>query len=516
MLSTLLRIVVPANSRRGKLFRVYLTKLRKQRARNFSRSRYNESRHSYYAHALKTKSNDESSKVSIIVPCLNTPARYFEPLLASIFAQSYSNWELILVDASDNNKSSKYLYGKAEADIRIRYIKIENKGIAENTNKGIAEANGDYIAFLDHDDLLDPSALADSVDFFIKNPATSLVYSDEDKVSEDGEEYFEPHYKPDFSLDMLRNVNYITHFVVARKTTVDELGGIRVEFDGAQDYDFLLRAVDLHISIGHVPKILYHWRQAEGSTAADFSNKKHILKAGCKALDDHYRRNGIKSVKAYAIKNRPGFYSVKFDAKRDNLRIILNFSSLRLSTVEKQFIIETYKNNEDVRKHKIKVTEGKPKETTNNDLVVNGAYIPAHKKTDIISMFMVASEDTVNAVAPKIIRNGRILDMGIVNVCGQPKRLFKGVDPSKSISFGLLEWVRNVDELTGKVVVGDNEPGKQGRFVVWSHSEFVAFEGLYSPDLKSRHSFYNRNLVELTEIIEGSNDYITDLIVEKK
>jgi O-antigen biosynthesis protein len=127
---------------------------------------------------------------------------------------------------------------KAETDVRIVYKKVHNEGIAINTNKAIAMATGEYIAFLDHDDTLDPDALAESVAVLEKYPEFGLVYSDEDKISEDGERYFNPHYKPGFSLDMLRNLNYITHFVVMRKSIADKLGGIRAGFDGAQDYDF--------------------------------------------------------------------------------------------------------------------------------------------------------------------------------------------------------------------------------------------------------------------------------------
>lgn len=490
-------------------------RVRFRRHRQYIESLYNKNRYNYYVNSTVRMLKDNTKKVSIVVPCYNTPKKYFEPLLASIFSQGYQNWELVVVDASDSESSQKYLNERSQADTRITYLKVDNMGIAINTNVGIQAAKGDFIAFLDHDDTLDPDALADTMKLFIDKPDLSLVYTDEDKVDDDGERYFEPHFKPDFSIDMLRNVNYITHFVVAKRPLVEKLGGIREGFDGAQDYDFLLRAVDENIKIGHVPKVLYHWRQAEGSTAADFSNKKHVTDAGCRALEDHYSRNGIGNVRVIAIENRPGFYRPIYALDpREKREIVLNISYLGLSPREREFILGKYLSNEDVKKYKISVrVDDEPSRIKGNKtttLVVKGVFIPRNTDTDIASLFGLAEEAGVAGVSPKIVRQGRVYDMGMVEVGGEQKALFKGVNPESHVPFGSLEWVRDVSKLTGNVIV--SRPGKKdGRNVIWTHSEFEAVEisnqnnGEHEP---STPNFYNPNIDELTEIITRYADYI--------
>lgn len=507
MLGVIARIALPEKSWRGRKARQVIKGVRNRRALNFAKNRYNLSRQSYYKHATRKRLDKTDECVSIIVPCYNTPKKYFEPLLASVFAQGYENWELVLIDGSTESYYSDYIKLRSEADTRIVYKKVKNKGIALNTNEGFKIAKGKYIALLDHDDTLDPDALAESIESFQKNPDMDLVYSDEDKISDDGEKYFEPHFKPHFSLDLLRNVNYITHFVVVKKEIVDRLGGIREGFDGAQDYDFLLRVIDEpNISIGHVSKILYHWRQAEGSTAADFSNKKSVTDAGVRALKDHFKRRSIEDVEPYAIDNRPGFYAAKYKIQQDKHRIVLQLKETNLLAAEKEFIVGAYRKNKDVKKYNIEiVVDESPNET---DLVVNGAFIPARADASIAPLFALSRESGVEAVSPAIVRNGRIYDMGIVINEGVKKSLFKGLNPERQICFGSPEWVRNVDEISMNVRIGGQS--RRGRNIVWTHSEFVAF--LSASDHVETSVFYNPNIVELTELIEGSNDHISDIV----
>lgn len=509
----ILRLLLSNSSWHGRKIRSQVLRLRRRRATNYARSSYNAIRQNYYNHFLMKQCPDETGKVSIIVPCFNTPVRYFEPLLASVFAQTYSNWELIMVDASSVADSASYLSAKSRADTRIVYIKTKNEGIGVNTNKGLAVATGDYIAFLDHDDTLDPNALAEMMSKFYSNPLLGMVYSDEDKVSDDGERYFDPHFKPGFSLDMLRNVNYITHFVVAKKSVVDEVGGIREGYDGAQDYDFLLRIVDTGVAIGHVPKILYHWREADGSTAANFSNKQHVTRAGCWALEDHYRRRKIVNLKKVeAIASRPGFYRAYYRNPTTKLKIFLNLNSARLSDLEKNTIVNFYKANKDVKKFNIQIIEGDHGGlgVNANTLLVNGTFIPANDNTDIVSLFMLASETGVASVAPKIVRHGRIFDMGIVYSEGTSKKLFKNLNPEKTRGFGSLEWVRNVDAQTGNVQIRTGHNDKADRNIIWTHSEFTAFETENNRQANDVGQFYNPNIVEVTEMFEASADYISD------
>jgi glycosyltransferase involved in cell wall biosynthesis len=509
-----IRIVAPADSPRGKKLRDSVARIRRRRAVLFAKARYNAGRKKYYRHAVTKQPANQEAKISIIVPCYNTPAKYFEPLLASVFAEGYGNWELVLVDASDNKARSDGIERRAKADDRIVYIKTANEGIAGNTNKGLARASGELIAFLDHDDTLDPDALANTAGLFASRPELGLVYSDEDKISDDGDLYFEPHFKPDFSLDMLRNVNYITHFVVVKKSIADKLKGIRSGFDGAQDYDFLLRVIDTGTEVGHVPKILYHWRQAEGSTAADFSNKRHVTDAGCRALRDHYARRGIKRVEVKAIENRPGFYRAVYDLDGTVRRIFVDLEKTALTVPERRYIADCYRRNRDVRKHKIQVVESKPPADAGaHDMIVRGPFIPAKDSADIASLFGLAQEDGVAGVAPKIVCGGKVFDAGFVKINGARRPLFKGLSPNRPLAFGSLEWVRNVDALSGNA--GVYSKAKNGRFVIWSHSEFIALSAAADP-ASGPAGFYNPNLAEQTEIIEEPREYIADLIEVEK
>ena len=330
MLNKAAKILISPKSPQGKIARQLVGKMRANRAVNFARTNYNKLRQSYYQHIVM-KTTDEKNLISIVVPCYNTPAKYFEPLLNSVFDQGYSNWELVLLDASDQKRTSEYLSEKAQHDTRISYLKIHNEGIAANTNQGIEIAKGTLIVFLDHDDVLDPNALAECTDIFNQDETIGLVYTDEDKISEDGSNYFQPHFKPDFSLDMLRNVNYITHLVMVKKSLAKKVGGLRKGFEGAQDYDFLLRVVDSGAKIQHIPKVLYHWREAEGSTASNFKNKQHITNAGCRALEDHYARCQIDTIeKVVAIEDRPGFYRPIYKAPKEKLEIYINLDQTSL------------------------------------------------------------------------------------------------------------------------------------------------------------------------------------------
>lgn len=519
MMSLLIRIFIPAGSWRERKFRSLLARIRNKRRYTLYNNRHNMQQQLYYAYSTTKQIVNKTQKVSILVPCYNTPAKYFEPLLGSVFAQGYTNWELVIVDASSDLKASQYIENRCLSDTRIRYIKISNRGIAANTNRAIEESSGDYAAFLDHDDTLDPNALADSMNLFDANPKLDLVYSDEDHISDDGSRFCEPHYKPDFSIDLLRNVNYITHFVIVRKSILNKIGGLREEYEGAQDFDMLLRIVDAGANIGHVPRILYHWRQAEKSTATNFSNKQRVTKAGCKALDEHYKRCGIKGVKAESIKDTPGFYRALYEPDHNdlNLSIVIDFSDSGLVNTEKEFILNEYRNNKDVIKYKIKVMESN-KVNKNlqspNTLLIKGAFIPAKHKTKLLPLFRLAEEKGVAGVSPKIVRHGKIFDMGIVTINGNNEYLFKGMDPTKQNCFGSFSWVRNVNELTGNVGIYCDTGKSKGRNIIWSHSEFIALKNL---PMENNHTidnlcFYSPNLSTHREIIERQDDYITNLI----
>ena len=236
----------------------------------------------------KTWASD-APKFSIIVPLFKTPDNFLKELVSSIQTQTYSNWELCFADGSPTDELKEIVEGFKDDRICYHFIG-ENLGISGNTNKALEMATGDWIVLCDHDDLLVPNALYEFADRITKDPEIDSIYSDEDKIDETGKKLFEPHFKPDFNIDMLRSNNYICHLYGVRKELVDRVGKFNSQFDGAQDYDFILRMSENSRKVGHVAKILYHWRTHINSTAANPESKMYAFKAGAEAIKAHYAR----------------------------------------------------------------------------------------------------------------------------------------------------------------------------------------------------------------------------------
>lgn len=244
--------------------------------------------------------------ISIVIPLYCTPLPYLKELLESVRRQSYENWQLCLADGSPDDKAKEFIEKHYGREKRIVYRKLEeNGGISVNTNEAVALAAGEYLMLCDHDDTLEPDALYEIVKA-INDTGADVVYTDEDKVSMDGRHYFDPNFKPDFNLFRLRENNYICHIFVVKKSLTDETGLLRSEFDGAQDFDFILRCCEKAQKIMHIPKVLYHWRCHMDSTAADPSSKAYAYEAGRKAVREHYQRLGIDA--KVEMTERPGWY----------------------------------------------------------------------------------------------------------------------------------------------------------------------------------------------------------------
>ena len=244
--------------------------------------------------------------ISIVIPLYCTPLPYLKELLESVRRQSYENWQLCLADGSPDDKAKEFIEKHYGREKRIVYRKLEeNGGISVNTNEAVALAAGEYLMLCDHDDTLEPDALYEIVKA-INDTGADVLYTDEDKVSMDGRHYFDPNFKPDINLFRLRENNYICHIFVVKKSLTDETGLLRSEFDGAQDFDFILRCCEKAQKITHIPKVLYHWRCHMDSTAADPSSKAYAYEAGRKAVREHYQRLGIDA--KVEMTERPGWY----------------------------------------------------------------------------------------------------------------------------------------------------------------------------------------------------------------
>lgn len=264
---------------------------------------------------------------SIVTPAYETKEAHLREMIASVQAQSYAKWELIIVDASAGDAVERTVRRMIHetGDLRIRYSRLsENRGIAENTNAGIALAAGDYIALLDHDDFITPDALYEMACAVGRGRqagcAPALLYSDEDKYDEGAKTYVSPHLKPEFNLDLILSNNYICHFLMLEAGLLKSLL-LREEYDGAQDYDLVLRAVDSlwpsdlllpeTARICHIPRVLYHWRSHRDSTALNTGSKSYAYEAGRRALTDFCRRRGFRAQVEHSL--HLGFYNICYE-----------------------------------------------------------------------------------------------------------------------------------------------------------------------------------------------------------
>ena len=261
--------------------------------------------------------------ISVVVPLYKTPKNYLKALVDSIKAQSYSNWELVLSDGSgEPSPIADLLNQMSSEDNRIKVISADKQyRIVENTNRAIDHANGEFIAFADHDDCLAPDALFEAVKALNEDKAIEFIYTDEDKTDGNGKTFFEPQMKPDFNLDLLRTVNYICHLSVIKREILDKIGYLDNKYEGAQDYDLTLRAIENTDKIYHIPRVLYHWRSHVNSTAENPESKKYAFEAGRRAIQAHYDRLNIK---AEVIDGEyPGLYRTKYIRDYDPLISII-------------------------------------------------------------------------------------------------------------------------------------------------------------------------------------------------
>ena len=272
----------------------------------------------------QSKTQPQGPLISIVVPLYNTPLPFLTELLDSVVNQTYRNWELCLVDAGQDEKVGQAVAARMAQDSRIRYQKLaKNDGIAGNTNAGFALARGEYIALLDHDDILHPCALWYAAQAIVQEGA-DFVYTDEVTFEGKVENTTLYHLKPDFMLDNLRANNYICHLSVFQAALLQAAGGgERGEYNGSQDYDLYLRLTEQAQKIVHIPHVLYYWRSSPTSVASGIEAKTYCIEAAIKALYAHYARLGVAVDEVSMIPDTPGFYKTDYTIQRPGLVSIL-------------------------------------------------------------------------------------------------------------------------------------------------------------------------------------------------
>lgn len=264
---------------------------------------------------------------SIITPVYNTGSAHLHETVQSVLDQIYGDWELwLLDDASTDADTRKALAEVSVLDKRIHVrTALRNGGISVATNAAAAEAKGDVLVFLDHDDLLTVDCLAELAVYYAAHPDADIVYSDDDKFDDEGR-FYAPQFKPDWSPALLTSFMYMSHVFTVRRSLFAELGGFRPEFDGSQDYDFALRASRQARHVGHIPRVLYHWRAVPGSTAVSGDAKPHSFEAGRRAVQEHLDRTGVTGQAVHpdwAQAAKVGMFSIRFPDEGPSVTIIV-------------------------------------------------------------------------------------------------------------------------------------------------------------------------------------------------
>ncbi len=425
-------------------------------------------------------------KISVVIPLYNTNQKDFEELIQHMISQTYSNWELCLADGSpEKNLQIEEL---TKQDNRIQYQFLGNNlGIAGNTNSAIKMATGEYIALLDHDDVLADFALYEVVSQINQHTEVEFLYSDEDKITENVEERFDPHFKPDFAIDTLRSVNYICHFSVIKTELMQKIGGFREGFDGAQDYDLFLRIAETTKNIVHISKVLYHWRVHSGSTASAATGdaKPYAYEAGKKALESHLQRIGITGTVEHG--DLLGTYKITYSVignpkvsilipNKDHAKDLkLCIQSIIKQTTYTNYEIIIIENNstekstfdfyDEIQKQKnIKVIQYPEKEFNYSKIInygvknADGEYVlQLNNDTELITpnwleqFIGFAQRNDVGVVGSKLYYPDNTIQHAgiIIGIQGTAGHILKNMPKQKKAYFGRQGYVQNFSSVTG-------------------------------------------------------------------
>lgn len=271
---------------------------------------------------------DDAPLLSLVCPTFNTPEPYLRAMVGSVLAQTYVRFELVVVDASEGDRVRRALAGCD--DPRVRVVPVENAGIAGNTNRGIAEATGDYVGFLDHDDFLEPDCLFRYAEAIRANPGCDLLFCNEDMWEDDAAgasdalaggagRYFGPKFKAGWDLARLLDGNVVCHMLMVSRAAIEASERTPDELSGAQDYDLTFKAYEHGGGVAFVPRMLYHWRSHEHSSATNMGDKPYLLEAGRRAVAGFLARRGV------ACEVGPGTYDLtyrtRFDVERELERV---------------------------------------------------------------------------------------------------------------------------------------------------------------------------------------------------
>lgn len=428
---------------------------------------------------------DYNPLVSICIPVYNVKKKYLSECLDSILNQTYQNFEICIVDdCSTNEETLQTLREYQNKDGRIHILfKKDNGHISKTTNDAVSMANGEFIGLVDNDDLLAPNALYECIKELNENRYIDFIYTDEDKLDLDGKRCL-PHFKPDWSPDTLFSLNYICHFVLLRKSILKEIGGFTIGLEGAQDYDLFLRYTEKTSKIKHIPKILYHWRMIEGSTAVAIDNKSYATDNGKISIENALKRRGICG---HVQKDKMStYYRVVYDIDPQSMVSIIIptkdhaditrqcLNSIYTKTTYNNYEVivmnnnsnndETYKLFEEYKNkyHNFRVIDANYEfnySKINNEAVTyaNGDYICLlNNDTEIISdnwlevMLGYASQPHIGAVGPKLLYPDETVQHGgvILGLGGVASHAYIGASRIELGMYGRLRVPYNYSAVT--------------------------------------------------------------------
>ena len=472
--------------------------------------------------------------ISVLTPVYNPQPSVLQAALDSVFNQTYDNWELCLVDGnSEDPEVRKVLRSHASEDERVKVRMLEsNAGISGNSQRALEMAEGEFIALMDHDDVLAPNALFEAVEALNHDPEIDVLYCDEDKLSEDGKVRRDPWFKPDWSPNLLLSANYLMHSVM-RRELVESVGGFDITMDGAQDWDLVMRCTEKTDAIRHIPKVLYHWRQVEGSAASDLLAKPWVFENQLRCVQAHLKRRGIEQVRA--LFDSPGFLRVEWPAKGSKVSIIiLNkdkvevlsrcITSIKLLTEYQNYeilVVDSSSSEERTRdfyrsleaESSVRIVEfpGEFNFSAANNLGAQRAdgdmLLFLNNDTEVLDpdwleeMVRWAELPEIGAVGAKLLYpNDRIQHAGvIIGMQGHASHVFWNSLEKQTGPFGSVDWHRDYMAVTGACVMIPREVFEEvggfdeGYRIAFSDVELCVrvwksgYRVVYNPFVRLRH-----------------------------
>lgn len=406
--------------------------------------------------------------LSIAMPVWNPQPTLLTETIASVISQTYENWELCIADGNSNITIMEVINSFANQDSRIKVKRLPaNFGISNNTNTAIQNSNGEYLALLDHDDLLSPNAFFEMVNCLNSNPKLDFIYSDMDRMTIDGKR-IDPFFKPNWSPETMLSANFVTQLCLIRSSLLKDVAGFNPETDGAQDWDLFLRVSEKTEKIQHIPKILYHWRQSLSSVSyGGIRVKPYAKRAQLLTLEQFLSRNNMPAM----VSHEPsGYLRVTWEIDLSNLISIIVFDSGSIenlatclrsilnnsSRINIEIIVVHNRNrpNDPYLNNKIKFVKSSDQLSYSKAYNLGArhakgeVFVLLESRTEVKSINWLqeltgwCTKPRIAIAGPKILfSNGQIYHGGVI--VGLSNYLFEGARQRSRTLFGDTEWYRN-------------------------------------------------------------------------